>query len=265
MSSEQSPSSKHADVDGQRINVASQAEALDAIVSAAAQGQAFNVFTLNLDHLVKLRQDPAFRAAYSKATLVTADGAPVAMLARRQWPEVERTTGADLFIPLCEAAAKSNLPVFLFGTEDAVLDTVAQRLAHDTAGQISIAGTEAPPRDFRPDSAEADAALDRIRDSGARICFVMLGAPKQELFAARALERGIPCGFVCVGAAADFLTGHQIRAPQLFQKLGIEWLWRLGSHPRRLGMRYARCAVLFAQLLAADAKNTFQGQPGSGR
>lgn len=265
MSSEHSLSGHYADVDGQRINVATQAEALNAIVAAAAQGQAFNVFTLNLDHLVKLRQDAAFQRAYSKATFVTADGAPVAMLARRQWKEVERTTGADLFIPLCEAAAKSHLPVYLFGTEDAVLHSVAKRLTEQTEGQIAIAGLEAPPHGFRPDGTEADEALDRIRDSGARICFVMLGAPKQELFAARALERGIPCGFVCVGAAADFLTGHQIRAPELFQKLGIEWLWRLGSNPRRLGARYARCAVLFARLLAADAMGSKQGQAGARR
>lgn len=252
-------------VDGQKINLPNTVETINALLAASKRGDGYSCFTLNLDHLVKIRTNAEFRKAYSTATFVTADGAPVAMLARRHWKEVERTTGADLFIPLCKAASMAKLPIYLFGTEHAVLEIVARRLTHDTAGQIVIAGLEAPPQDFCPTSAEADEALEHIRCSGARICFVMLGAPKQELFAARAVERGIACGFVCVGAAADFLTGRQKRAPQFLQNLGLEWLWRMGHDPRRLGLRYMRCALLFAQLVVLEAVHTIRGGSGSSR
>jgi exopolysaccharide biosynthesis WecB/TagA/CpsF family protein len=106
---------------------------------------------------------------------------------------------------------------------------------------------------FNPDSEAAAEAGARISASGAKLCFVALGAPKQELFAARMVglaratgQAGV--GYVCIGAALDFISGRQARAPRLFQRLGLEWAYRLGSDPVRLGLRYARCAILYARL-----------------
>ena len=237
-----------ASVDGWSINLATEASAINAIVGAAKAAQGFVCFTLNLDHLVWLRRSEAFRQAYSRARFVTADGAPVAFMARRQWPEVKRTTGADLLVPLCQAAANADLPIYLFGTCDAALKAASDSLVVNTGGRLRIAGMEAPPQGFDVDSAAADAAMARIAQSGARLCFVMLGAPKQELFATRAVDLKAACGFICVGAAADFIVGQQVRAPRLMQRIGLEWAWRLASDPRRLGRRYLRCAVLFARL-----------------
>ncbi len=237
-----------ATVDGWAINLPDQTAAIAAVVSAAKAAQSFTVFTLNLDHLVKLRTSDAFRQAYGAATFVTADGEPVARLARRDDRRIVRTTGADLMLPLAEACAEADLPVFLFGTSPAVLGRAGDRLVQNTGGRLEIAGTLSPPHGFDPEGPEADAAISRIRQSGARVCFVALGAPKQEIFAARAQAQGVEAGFVCIGAALDFLAGEQIRAPHAFQKMGLEWLWRLGSNPRRLAQRYAQCAILLAEL-----------------
>ncbi|MCU0730328.1 MAG: WecB/TagA/CpsF family glycosyltransferase [Hyphomonas sp.] len=237
-----------ASVDGWAINIADQKTAIDAIVTAAKAGGSFTVFTLNLDHLVKLRSSDAFQRAYRAATFVTADGEPVARLARRNDPAIVRTTGADLMLPLADACAEAGLPVFLFGTSPGVLAKAGARLVQNTGGRIEIAGTLAPPAAFDPEGPEADAAIARIAASGARICFVALGAPKQEIFAARAQAQGVRAGFVCIGASLDFLAGEQIRAPRAFQRAGLEWLWRLGSNPRRLAARYAQCALLLAEL-----------------
>lgn len=239
---------KVARVDGWPITLPNPAAALDAIVGAALAGEGFSVFTLNLDHLVRLRGDAAFRKAYRQARFVTADGAPVARLARRQGAPVERTTGADLLLPIAGACARHRLPVFLFGTTPGVLAIAAQRLSEHTGGDLDIVGSLSPPRNFDPESEAGDAALDRIARSGARICFVALGAPEQEIFAARAVAKGIAVGFVCTGASLDFLAGEQVRAPQALQRAGLEWLWRLGTNPRRLAARYAQCAVLLAEL-----------------
>lgn len=237
-----------AEVDGWRINVPTLPEAIDSVIEAAARAESFSCFTLNLDHLVKLRESAPFQRAYRSARFVTADGAPVARIARRQWPSVERTTGADMLIPLCRAAAKRGLSVYLFGTSDEVLQSTRARLAELTGGSIVIAGNEAPAQGFDPQGEVADSCIDRISRSGAALCLVMLGAPKQEVFAARAVERGVRCGFVCVGAAADFVAGHQKRAPRVMQTTGLEWAWRLAQNPRRLGLRYARCAWLLADI-----------------
>ena len=225
-----------------------KAHAVRAIAAAASRDDGFTVFTLNLDHLVKLRRCAKFRWAYARARFVTADGTPVARLAAQQNPKIERTTGADLVVPLAEAAARLELPVYFFGSTEEALARTARALNSRCAGHLDIVGEAAPPAGFDPEGPEADAAIARIEASGARLCFVALGAPKQEIFAARAVARGSSVGFVCVGAALDFLAGSQSRAPRLMQSTGLEWFWRLASNPRRMASRYALCAVLLAQI-----------------
>ncbi len=249
-------------VDGWPVNVAAQAEAIDKITSAALRGESFAVFTLNLDHLVKLRSNALFRKAYMHARFVTADGEPVARLARRQHSRIERTTGADLVVPLARAAAEKKLPVYLYGTSPQVIAGSAADLAERCNGKLDIVGSGAPAMGFDPEGPEADAAIDRIAASGARLCFVALGAPKQEIFAARAVARGVKTGFVCIGAALDFIAGEQSRAPAFMQKHGLEWLWRLASSPRRLGWRYMSCALLLADILIfGPASGPARGKP----
>lgn len=236
-------------VDGWGINLATLTDAVAAVADAAERAEPASVLTLNLDHLVKLRTNAAFRRAYRAARFVSADGAPIVHLARSQSRAIERTTGADLVLPLCEEAARRGLPVYLFGSSPDVLGRAGRRLADNCNGRLSIAGSEAPAMGFAPDSAAADAAIERIARSGARICFLALGAPKQELLAARAVALGVPVVFVCIGAALDFIAGAQVRAPGLMQRYGLEWLWRLATNPRRLAARYGQCALLFARLL----------------
>ena len=235
-------------IDGWRVNVPTESAAIHVVADAMARGEGCTVFTLNLDHLVKLRSEEKFQRAYREATFITADGAPVVRIGRRTWKALERTTGADLMLPLCVAAAKASQPVFLFGSSDEVLAGTAKVLTEATDGRLQIAGSVAPPRNFDPESELADSYIEEIRRSGARLCFVLLGAPKQEIFAARALRSGVGCCFICVGAAADFLSGQSVRAPRFFQRAGLEWAWRLAHEPRRLGPRYLKCALLLAQI-----------------
>ena len=125
-----------ATVDGWSINMPQLASAIASIIAAARRSEGFTCVTLNLDHLVKLRTDQKFRHAYATARFVTADGAPVAALARRQWPAVRRTTGADMMIPLCIAAADNDLPIYLFGTSDAVLAGATAKLREQIGSRL---------------------------------------------------------------------------------------------------------------------------------
>ena len=236
-------------VDGIAINVLSLSEAVSSIVSAAQHGDNFSVCTLNLDHVVQLQQRADFRAAYRRARFVTADGFPIVLLSRLLGTPIKRTTGADLVEPLCQEARKKGLPIFLLGSNDHTLATTARRLSERFQG-LQVAGTFAPGANFDPYSPEADLAVDRIRKSGARLCFVALGAPRQEVFAARCLDELEGTGLLCIGAALDFIAGTQSRAPVLTQKVGLEWAWRMLRNPRRLGPRYARCMAVVPGLVA---------------
>ena len=235
-------------VDQQPINVGTMPDLVGSLIGMSTRRQGFTLFTLNLDHLVKRRRDPRFRAAYSRATLVSADGWPVALLARRQGVEVERVTGADLVDPLCEAAARHGVPLFFLGSTLDSLEAAAGILRTRYPG-LEIRGLAAPPMGFDPVSPDAVALAETVAASGAQLCFVALGAPKQELFSDAMASRFPHLGFLCVGAALDFISGRQRRAPRLFQKLRAEWLWRLASEPRRMVFRYGTCALVLADVM----------------
>ena len=238
-------------LDDQAINIATERQMIERLVARAKKGLGFTLFTLNLDHLVKRRADKTFRDVYARATFVTADGAPVVALTKSACPEMVRTSGADLIDPICAAAAQNNLPVFFFGATQSSLDSAAKALVAKFPG-LDIRGTEAPPFGFDPYGQPALEAGQRIADSGARLCFVALGAPKQEFLSDRLAQIHEGVGFICIGAALDFISGEQVRAPQFMQKIGMGWLWRLMSNPRRLGARYWQCAVLLADIAVLE-------------
>lgn len=236
-------------VDGIAINVPTMEQAISSIVSAAQQRQTFSVCTLNLDHVVHLNSHDEFRNAYRRARFVTADGFPIVVLGRLAKAPIQRTTGADLIEPICAEASRRGLPVFFLGSTPATLAETTRRLRERYRG-LEIAGTFSPGLRFDPYSPEADEAMEKLRESGAPLCFLALGSPKQEIFAARCLDRVRGAGLLCIGAAIDFVAGTQVRAPRLAQQMCLEWLWRALHDPRRLAPRYARCVAVLPWLLA---------------
>jgi len=250
-------------IEGQTINVTSVNDTVNSIINRLEQPESFLVFTLNLDHLVKLRSDEKFRDAYRSAEFVTADGFPVVTLAALDGFSIERTAGSDLIEPLCLAAAANGLSVFLFGTTLPALCTVAHRLSAEIPG-LDVRGVFSPPNGFVENSYIGDEAIRVIAASGARICFVALGPPKQEIFAAAAKKRIAGVAFIAVGAGLDFIAGTQIRCPPLLRRLNMEWAWRFVTNPMRLGGRYLRCALLFAELLIRRLLNRHHKVAGAG-
>lgn len=250
-------------IEGVRINLPTLETAATAAIRRAEQGEGFTLFTVNLDHLVKLASNEAFRGVYRRATYVTADGWPVVWLAGRKNTQLERATGADLVEPLCQAAAARGLGVYFVGPGPRAQAGALEKLTQRFEG-LRVAGAEAPQLPSGDSAAmlaamDLDAMAQRINSSDARICFVSLGAPKQEILADALAARCPGVGFICVGAALDFISGEARRAPRWMQRGRLEWFWRLATNPRRLAIRYAECAMLFLVL----ALGATSGQPPS--
>jgi exopolysaccharide biosynthesis WecB/TagA/CpsF family protein len=93
---------------------------------------------------------------------------------------------------------------------------------------------------FIRDPLAVEALLREIEAIGTfRFCFLALGSPQQEIIAQKLKERGKARGLaLCIGAAINFLTGIEQRAPVWMQQRGLEWLYRLSKNPRRLWTRY---------------------------
>ncbi|KPQ06991.1 MAG: Teichoic acid biosynthesis protein [Rhodobacteraceae bacterium HLUCCA12] len=234
-----------------RVNIPNRAALLHEVEDRLRHGTGFALATINLDHLVKLGDDPAFRAVYAAQDLVVADGNPVVWLSRLARRPVALVPGSDMVEPLARAARRAGVSVALVGTTEPALAAAADTLRQRVPG-LEIAATIAPPMGFDPQSDAARRILDTLAMSGAGLTFIALGAPRQEAFAAHGRQLVPAMGFASVGAGLDFLAGTQKRAPGWVRALAMEWLWRMLSNPRRLGVRYLRSALILpGQVLAA--------------
>ena len=222
--------------------------------------EGFAIATLNLDHVVKLSRNAAFRNAYGRHTHVTADGNPIVWLSRLSGQsDIELVPGSELVDPLAEIAARDGIPVAFVGATDASLEAAEKELRSRYPG-LEIPLKIAPPMGFDPTGPAADAMIAAIASSGARLVFVALGAPKQEILVAAARGRLPAIGFLSVGAGLDFISGAQSRAPVWVRRLAAEWLWRLVGNPRRLAARYAACLLVLPGLTLRASAIRLSGQ-----
>ncbi|MGX9355709.1 WecB/TagA/CpsF family glycosyltransferase [Roseobacteraceae bacterium S113] len=233
------------------VNVPYRAALLQHVTRRFAASEGFALATINLDHLVKLSTSVEFRDAYAAQDFVVADGNPIVWLSRLAGRSVELLPGSELVVPLAQRAVASGVPVGLVGSTDEALAGAAEALKAAAPG-LEVVAMISPPMGFDPDSTAADEIFATLSASGARMVFLALGAPKQEIMAARGRLMAPQIGFASVGAGLDFLAGTQKRAPKIVRRLAVEWLWRLATNPKRLFGRYMKCiAIMPGQTKAA--------------
>jgi N-acetylglucosaminyldiphosphoundecaprenol N-acetyl-beta-D-mannosaminyltransferase len=233
---------------GMRLDATSYPDAAERILGWARAGESRYVCAASVNNVMEAHDSRDFLCIMNEADLVTPDGMPLVwglrLLGARQ---ATRVYGPDLTPVVLGAAERAGVPVGFYGASPGTLErlfTVVRR----RYPALEIAYAFAPP--FRPLAPAEDAAVTgRIRSSGARILFVGLSTPKQERW--MAAHRGrIPAVMLGVGAAFDFLAGAKRQAPRWMQNHGLEWLFRLGTEPRRLGRRYLKHNPRFAALFA---------------
>ena len=225
------------------VNVPTRAVLEARVRERFAQRKGFALATINLDHLVKLKASPTFRAAYAAQDFVVADGHPIVWMSRLAGRPVSLVPGSEVILPLARIAADQGVTVALCGATLPVLEAARAYLEREIR-DLRVVHCVAPPMGF---DASSDAAADILRDvaaSGARLCFLALGAPRQEMLALRGRALAPEVGFASIGAGLDFFAGTQKRAPKWVRQLAMEWLWRAFSAPSRLGPRYLKCLTI---------------------
>lgn len=229
------------------VNVSNKSDLLETVRGRFSERQGFALATINLDHLVKLRTSKVFRDAYAEQDLIVADGNPIVWLSRVASRPVALAPGSDLVVPLARLAAAQGVSVALLGANDSTLAGAAEALCAEIP-DLRVVAQLAPSQDFNPFGIEAAQLIEAVRESGAGLTLLALGAPRQEAFAARGLKSLPGVGFVSIGAGLDFLAGSQTRAPRWVRWIAMEWLWRMMSNPKRLALRYLKCALILPSL-----------------
>ncbi|MBE9109335.1 WecB/TagA/CpsF family glycosyltransferase [Nodosilinea sp. LEGE 07298] len=233
-----------------RVDATSYTDACNRIQTWAEQERSCYVVAANVHVVMTAYWDAQYQRILEGAALVTSDGMPLVMGLRLLGiPGQSRVYGPDLMLAWCDRAAQFDLPIYLYGGTNSILEKMAVYLQGQFPG-LPIAGTHAPP--FRPlSSAEAAADIDRINQSGARVVFVGLGCPKQEQWMHRH-QGQVQAVMIGVGAAFSFFSGDVSQAPRWMMRLGLEWLYRFAQEPRRLWQRYLINNPAFVLLFGAQ-------------
>ncbi|MEM9949708.1 MAG: WecB/TagA/CpsF family glycosyltransferase [Cyanobacteria bacterium P01_D01_bin.36] len=209
------------------------------------------VFTPNVDHLMKLQKDPEFVQAYRAADFKVCDSQILMYAAKFLGTPIRaKISGSDLVPLFCDRHRDNeNIKIFMLGGAKGVPER-ARRNINARIGREIVVAAHSPSFGFEQDEAECQRILDMIRASSANVLMVGVGAPKQEKWIAK-YRNQLPNIdiFMAVGAAIDFEAGNKPRAPQMISHLGLEWLYRLMSEPRRLWKRYLLQDMPFLWLL----------------
>jgi N-acetylglucosaminyldiphosphoundecaprenol N-acetyl-beta-D-mannosaminyltransferase len=211
-----------------------------------------SVITANLDHIVQLRENPEFSAAYHSAWVVTADGMPVFVYARiRGAPAPSRVTGSDLFATILPALSPSGNRCFFVASCELTGERLCAYLSTRGFPPAALA-FDVPPHGFERDPDYSVRLARRIHDHGTTHLFFGVGAPKSEIWIHRHRDLLGDCYAVSVGAGLDFFAATKRRAPAWMRKSGFEWLWRFGQEPQRLYRRYLVNSWRFIDAVKAD-------------
>ena len=201
------------------------------ILSSPWETRAVRVQTVNLQHVQLIRQSQPAADAAMAADLVSADGWPIAFVARRMGVPCARVTGRDIVDALLTDPALAGRRVALLGSRSQVAASFAELLERNGVTLAhSVHGYAA--------SWDVDELAADITGKDCAVVLVAIGAPRGEPLA-QALADRLPRGLIVgVGGAVEMATGDMPGAPAWTGKAGLEWVYRLCHEPRRLGRRY---------------------------
>ncbi|MBI4890229.1 MAG: WecB/TagA/CpsF family glycosyltransferase [Acidobacteria bacterium] len=223
---------------GMRVDSTSYERAVKAIVKRAKSGNGGYVCVASVNNVMEAHDSPEILAAMNGSELTTPDGMPLVWGLRSLGASAAtRVYGPDLMPAILARAEEEGLAVGFYGGSPEALHLLVREV-RTRWPKLTLAHIESPP--FRePNADETNRTIKSLETSGTEILFVGLPTPKQDLWMARQRVQ-VRAVMVGVGAAFDFLSGRKRQAPRWMMRIGLEWLFRLATEPRRLWKRYLK-------------------------
>jgi N-acetylglucosaminyldiphosphoundecaprenol N-acetyl-beta-D-mannosaminyltransferase len=225
--------------------------ALDQVAEFVKKGEKVHtIFASNPEKNYTVPKDPFLYRMFKESDLLIPDGIGMVLAARLLHDvRVERVPGCELMQQICAMSEKKGFKVFLYGAREEVSQAAMTELERRHP-ELKIVGRQngyLPPE-------KNEELINRINESGAQIIFLALGSPKQENWIAQNRNR-LTSVRVCqgIGGTLDVLAGTVKRAPEIYCKLNLEWLYRLLAEPSRI-KRQLKLPLFAIQVLAAKLK-----------
>ena len=238
---------------GVRVSMLTYDHTLDIVNDWIEKGRREYICVSAVHLLMECQQDTALKEGVNKAGLVTSDGMPLVWILKRQYPKAQRVYGPDLTWKLCGFAEKRGFGVYFLGGATGESEMVG-KIMMNKYPKLKVLGYKDTP--VRPiPEVKNNKIIKDINKSGAKIVFIGLGCPLQEKWMINNRSKLKANVLIGVGAAFDFITGREKQSPKIIQNNGLEWLYRLIQHPRRLWYRYLVLNFKFVLMLIRERWN----------
>lgn len=243
----------HVEILGARIERKNVAEHLEEVATWLGSGRPHLVVTPDSLALLRSQDEEDYGRVLRGADMILPDGSGVIWAGDFlcEAPALERIPGIEFVQALCGFAAERDIGIYFLGTRDEVLEGAVSALTRRYPG-LRIVGTR---NGFFPEE-ESEQVAGEIRASGATFCLVAMGVPKQELWMERWGEATGACLLMGIGGSLDVLSGTLDRAPERYQALGLEWLYRTLKEPRRF-LRIAHLPRFVLRVLEAKISGRY--------
>ncbi|WP_102273655.1 WecB/TagA/CpsF family glycosyltransferase [Cytobacillus massiliigabonensis] len=200
------------------------------------------IVAINPEKVIKAQEEPSLKELLNKATYQIPDGIGIVIASKIKGGKIrERVTGIDMMLKLCQLAKENDKRIFLYGAKPGIAEEAKNKLMEMFPG-IQIAGVM--------DGYEKDQTkiAERINQANPDILFVALGSPRQENWIIEHMNELAPSVYQGVGGSFDVISGRIKRAPEMFQKMGLEWFYRLVKEPWRWKRQLLLPKFLFSVL-----------------
>lgn len=233
---------------GVKIDATDYQSSVDQIIDAAKNRKTLGVSALAVHGVMTGVMDDEHRHRLNQLELIVPDGQPVRWALNLLYGAKlkDRVYGPNLMLKTCEAAAENEVPIFLFGGKQELLDALEDALIKKFPKLV--VAKKLPSKFRRVNPQEKLEIIKEINNSGAGITFVGLGCPRQEVWTYEFKDH-LKMPVLAVGAAFNFHAGQLDQAPKLMQDFGLEWLYRLVKEPFRLWQRYLILNPYYVSLL----------------
>jgi N-acetylglucosaminyldiphosphoundecaprenol N-acetyl-beta-D-mannosaminyltransferase len=227
------------DLDGIRIQSTDLPELRNYLLNSLVNSDKSKIIvTFNLEFYRNTAINKDFYALCQNADLVVPDGVGITSLLKlKHNKKVSRITGNDIFDLVLSLTNETPLKIAFIGSTQQVIEKLKDKVCINYP-HCNIVAAISPSYNFENKEDENTNVLRQLVNSKPDVLFLALGNPRQEFWLNKYKDRIGSKLNIGVGAVFDFYTGHKRRSPVLFQKLSLEWAWRLSQEPGRLAKRY---------------------------
>ena len=238
---------KRMSLQGFPVDIISYSSALDFVKNALDNGENLQIVTINPEMIQEAKKNKEFANVLHHSELVVADGIGIKLALKLKGVNQERISGVDFSRSLIAYCAQNNLKLALLGAKDEVISTLVDKLKHEFKN-INIVFSQ---NGYYEDE---NVLLQNIKDSHPHVLLCALGSPKQEFLIYRLKEMLQGCVMIGVGGSFDVFAGFVKRAPAIWQKLGLEWLYRVIRQPERFKRIFPTLPIFLFQSIIDSVK-----------